>query len=67
MVAPELRAQDAAGKALEGDVSVDCEKATGLLSDYIDRLAGLDRVAVESHIARCPRCAEVVEDLKAIS
>ena len=48
-------------------MTVDCEKVTELLSDYIDRRPGLDRGAVESHLARCPRCAEVLEDLKTIS
>ena len=45
----------------------DCEKVRELLSDYLDGRAGLDRSSVESHLARCPSCAEVVEDLKAIS
>ena len=44
-----------------------CEKVEELLSDYLDGRAGLDRSSVESHLARCPRCAETFEDLKAIS
>ena len=46
---------------------LDCEKVRGLLSDYLDGRAGLDRSSVEMHLARCPSCAEVAEDLKAIS
>ncbi len=67
MVAPELRKEDAQGEAFQGAVMADCDEVKGLLSDYLDQRPGLDRAAVEAHLARCPRCAEFLEDLKAIS
>jgi len=45
----------------------ECEKLRERLPEYADgSLAGPERVRIDAHLGRCPRCAAEVEDLRAM-
>jgi len=44
--------------------TIDCQQYEDLTADYLgDELSGADRAAFEAHLAQCPACKRIVDEL----